>query len=70
MPCKKFELNFTKRHFEKKTEKLAIFKSLPQPFGSMNFIKLRTFVKWPFLFSQINLQGYTWILLEILLSKA
>ena len=30
-----------KRHFEKNTQELAIFKSLPQPFGSMYFIETR-----------------------------
>ena len=38
MPCKKCALNFKKRHFEKKTpQKLAIFKSLPEPFSSVYF---------------------------------
>ena len=37
MSCKKCMLNFKQRRFEKPTEKLAIFKSLPQPFGSKYF---------------------------------
>ena len=37
MPSKKCALNFKKRHFEKKWENLTIFKSLPQPFGSLYF---------------------------------
>ena len=37
MPCKKCALNFKKRHFEENLKSLAIFKSLPLPFGSMYF---------------------------------
>ena len=36
MPCKKFALNFKKRYFEE-NKKLAIFKSMPLPFGSVYF---------------------------------
>ena len=40
MPCNKWALNFKSQHFERKNRrKLAIFKSLSQPFASMHFIE-------------------------------
>ena len=61
MPCEKCRMNFVKHYFEKKSEKLAIFKL--RHFDIM-FVNLAHLLRSFSLMSRINLQGFAHIWLR------